>query len=87
MDKQLFGRFLYDMLLNLRSQDATKHRSIVLYMDNARIHKSSEIIDVCRHFNATIIFAAQYSPFLQPIESLFGAIKSTLRRNSVDQKR
>jgi transposase len=42
-------------------------------MDNARIHKALKIFPVLDSLN--IFYSAPYSPFLNPIEEVFGTWK------------
>ena len=55
-----------------------KDRDIVLFMDNAVMHKHPQVLETCRAFGVNVLFNAQYSPWLNPIEGLFGHIKSKL---------
>jgi transposase len=47
-------------------------------MDNAVIHKHSAVLDTIRHFKVNVLFNAEYSPWLNPIEKLFNYIKKSL---------
>ena len=80
MDAVLFENFVYQPIVDLRSKPDTKGRRIVIYMDNARIHKVERITKMAQAFDVTLLFGAQYSPFTQPIESLFQKLKSDLQR-------
>ncbi|KAG0440851.1 hypothetical protein DMUE_1453 [Dictyocoela muelleri] len=50
-----------------------------LIMDNASIHKTSNILDKCSEKNINIKFLLPYSPFLYPIENLFSKWKNIVR--------
>lgn len=58
-------------------------KDIVLLMDNAVIHKHSQVLETIRSFNVNVIFNAQYSPWLNPIEFIFGLLKSKLKSERV----
>jgi transposase len=55
-------------------------------MDNAVIHKHSLVLDTCRRFKANVIFNAQYSPHLNPIEQLFGHLKRRIRTETIETR-
>ena len=76
MDSVLFEKFLFDILTSIRRDPLRKHKHIVVYLDNARPHVTERIHALAAKFDATFLFAAQYSPFLQPIEFLFGELKA-----------
>jgi transposase len=76
----LFENFLHKMLTKLRSDVKTRDRQIVILMDNASIHKSPIVRHVARNFKVTFLLNAQYSPFLNPVEQLFGYLKRQMRK-------
>jgi len=53
----------------------------VLVMDNAPIHKSEQLAQMCRERGVILEFLPPYSPDLNPIEEAFSAIKQYLRRH------
>ena len=59
----------------LRSLDLP-HGSVLL-LDNASIHRGTEVWDACREKGFTILFVPPYSPWFNPIESCFSLIKRT----------
>jgi len=52
-------------------------------MDNASIHKHGSVYETVRKFKANVLLNAQYSPWLNPIEQLFGCIKRKLRQSEM----
>jgi hypothetical protein len=54
-------------------------RSIVI-LDNAAIHHSERVCELVTATGATIIYTAQYSPDLNPIELMFGHYKKSLKK-------
>ena len=67
-DSTLFENFLYRVLNKLRQRAETKSKTIVVLMDNARIHMSANIQATAEKMGAVVLFNAQYSPWLNPIE-------------------
>jgi len=59
----------------LRSLDLP-HGSVIL-LDNASIHRGTEVWEACRDKGFTILFVPPYSPWFNPIESCFSIIKRT----------
>ena len=49
-------------------------------LDNASIHKGSEIYDMAKEFGINILYLPPYSPDLNPIEKVWANFKNTLRR-------
>jgi transposase len=45
-------------------------------MDNAVIHKHSKVLETARKFKVNVLFNAEYSPWLNPVEQLFGHLKA-----------
>lgn len=78
-DSTLFEEFVFQLLNHLRTRSDTCQKPIVLLMDNAVIHHHSAVMETCLRFKATVLFNAQYSPWLNPIEQLFGYIKGQLK--------
>lgn len=85
-DAVLFENFLYHTLRQLRTDNDLGLKKIVLLMDNAVIHKYSEVLENARKLKVTVLFNAEYSPWLNPIEQLFSYIKRHLRQEQADSK-
>jgi transposase len=64
----VFENFLYEVLHQLRSDAETKFRPIVVFLDNAKPHKSELITKLAKRMRVTFIYAAQYSPWMMPTE-------------------
>ena len=64
----VFDNFLHRLLKKLRTDKETKHKHIVVLMDNATIHKHSSIYETARRFKVNVLLNAQYSPWLNPVE-------------------
>ena len=59
---------------------AINHDSI-LVMDNAAIHHYQPFITLTEFLQVDIIYLPPYSPFLNPVENIFAAVKAAVRRN------
>lgn len=55
-------------------------------MDNAAIHKFSEVLETARKFKVNVLYNAEYSPWLNPIEMLFSHIKRNTKCENIDRK-
>ncbi len=56
-------------------------RSIVV-MDNARIHQSAELDELCSEFGVLLVKLPPYSPDYNPIETSFAVLKAWIKRNN-----
>ena len=52
---------------------------VCLLMDNARIHKTSEVRSTLANFG-NVIYTSPYSPDLNPVETIFSIVKSAYRK-------
>jgi transposase len=82
----IFENFVYDSLMHIRSDAAYEDATVVLFMDNAVIHKHSAVLETARKFKVNVLFNAEYSPWLNPIERFFGAVKHKTRSMSIRRK-
>ena len=53
-------------------------------MDNAKFHKSKDVIDNIEKSRNKIIYCLPYNPSLNPIENLFSQFKSHIKNKSPD---
>jgi transposase len=86
VDASLFENFLYETLKAVRKDPATKTKKVILFMDNATIHSHSEVLETARKFKVNVLFNAQYSPWLNPVEQLFGLIKKKVAAETIESK-
>ena len=61
-------------------------KNIILYLDNARIHSHSMVLETARRMKVNVLFSAPYSTWLNPIESLFGYLKNRTKEETVNSK-
>ena len=55
-----------------------------MLMDNAPIHHGAALEEIARQLNVTLVYLPQQSPFLNPVEQLFNALKRILREEMKD---
>jgi transposase len=53
----------------------------VLILDNASIHRSEQLQELCQEHGVLLKFLPPYSPDFNPIEATFGDIKAWIKRN------
>ena len=58
VDSTVFENFVYHTLHSLRSSESDAEKDILVFMDNAVIHKHSNVLETCRKFKANVLFNA-----------------------------
>ena len=81
VDAVLFEHFIYRTLQGVKADPANQGKDVVLFMDNAVIHLTSSVLETIKRMGVHALFNAEYSPWLNPIEMLFGHIKQQLRQD------
>ena len=71
----MFHEVLFQMMKSIRSNRETRGKPVILFMDNAKFHHHSKILELCQRMRVNVLFNAQYSPWLNPIELFFGYVK------------
>ena len=84
IDSTVFEAFISTMLLAIHNDKQYEGKNIILYLDNARIHLHSRVLETARLMKVNVLFSAPYSPFLNPIETLFSYLKSHSKESSVN---
>ena len=82
----MFEAFLSTMLLAIHNDKQYEGKNVILYLDNARIHSHSMVLETARRMKVNVLFSAPYSPWLNPIESLFGHLKNKAKDDSVNTR-
>jgi transposase len=84
-DGVLFANFVDAMLQAVA--DSPKYqanpRPVLLFMDNATIHRSKVVRNVVNRRGAFAMFNAAYSPFLNPVELYFSLLKRRVRKHEL----
>ena len=68
VDSVLFENFIYQALRSVRTDEEYMKQDVVLLMDNAVIHKHSQVLETALKMKVNVLFNAEYSPWLNPIE-------------------
>jgi transposase len=79
VDSVVFENFVYHALRSIRTDSQLANKDVILLMDNAVIHKHSSVLETARKMQVNVLFNAEYSPWLNPIEQLFGLVKKQMR--------
>ena len=58
VDSVLFENFIYYTLRAVRTNAAYANKQIVLFMDNAVIHKHSSVLETARKMKVNVLFNA-----------------------------
>jgi transposase len=75
---QIFGTFLRELPIR------TYHKYVL--MDNVAFHRSKHIATILHSKNLSSLFIPPYTPDYNPIENVFGAMKTIYRRMPFDEK-
>ena len=79
VDASVFENFIYELLLKIRDDRTNDKRPVVLFMDNATIHRQSLVIKTILGMRVFLLYTPQYSPQLNPVERFFKYVKSNLK--------
>ena len=83
VDASVFEHFIQELLKGLRDRGAFDGPGVVLLLDNARIHHHSLVLEAARAQGVHVLFNAEYSPWLNPVEALFGLVKRKVKASQV----
>ena len=86
VDSVLFENFIYQALTSIRKDRGNAGKDVIILMDNAVIHKHRLVLETARDLKVNVLFNAEYSPWLNPIEQLFGYLKKQLSGAAIDSK-
>jgi transposase len=79
INAEIFYEFLRDQVLP-QCEPFPGKRSVIV-MDNASIHKSQDVRDLCEAHGVKLCFLPPYSPDFNPIESTFKDLKAWLKKH------
>ena len=74
------------MLVGMNNNPEYEGKNIILYLDNARIHSHSMVLETARRIKVNVLFSAPYSPWLNPIENLFNHLKKRTKDDNVNTR-
>ena len=77
IDGQVFEAFIEDLLPSMGRYPAPES---VLVMDNAPIHHTERIQQMCDEAGVILVYLPPYSPNLNPIEEFFAELKAFIQR-------
>lgn len=75
----VFENFLYETLASLRRQPESRSKRIVVFLDNAQVHKTPAVQTLASKMGVVLLYSAPYSPWLMPVEQLHNRLKRTIR--------
>jgi hypothetical protein len=79
VDTSVFDNFIYELLLKVRADRKNDDRPVILFMDNATIHRKSMVVQTILGMKVFLLYTPQYSPQLNPVERFFKYVKSVLK--------
>ena len=71
-------KYLKSLIRHKSDNYSKEANKFVICWDNASVHKKEEINEFLLQSEATMVTIAPYSPWLNPVESLIGAIKKKI---------
>jgi transposase len=77
IDSIKFSKFYDDFIKN-------KYEDNLIILDNARFHKSKDVVDNITKSKNKIIYSLVYNPQCNPIENLFSQLKNHVKNKSPD---
>ena len=77
IDNVKFNNFYNDFIKN-------KYKNYLLILDNARFHKSKDVVDNIKNSQNQIIYTIPYNPSCNPIENFFSQLKNYVKNKSPD---
>ena len=79
VDASVFDNFIYELLLIIRRDRRYDNRVVVIFMDNATIHRQEIVTKTVLGMKVFLLYTPQYSPQLNPVEKFFKYVKTKLR--------
>ncbi len=73
--KEIFLNFMRSQMLSICNSEEVESRSVMI-MNNARIHQSAELDELCESFGVHLAKLSPYSPDYNLIESSFSVLKA-----------
>ena len=78
VDAMVYENFVFHLLKSVKQDPELRGRRVVLLMDNARIHHQEPVVATALGQQAFLLYSAEYSPWLNPVEWYFRHVKQQL---------
>ena len=75
VDGSVYENFIYHLLRGISSDPELREKKVFLLMDNARMHHHEIVIGTALKEHAFVLYSAEYSPWLNPVEWYFRHVK------------
>ena len=79
--KKIFLNFMQLQMLSICNSEEIESHSMMI-MNNARIHQSAKLNELCESFEMHLVKLSLYSSDYNFIESLFSMLKAWIKRNN-----
>lgn len=79
VDASVFENFIYELLLRVRGDKKYDGRPVILFMDNATIHRQPIVIKTVLGMRVFLLYTPQYSPKMNPVERFFKYVKTEIK--------
>ena len=86
VDGSVYENFVHHLLQGIRRDPELRGRKVVLLMDNARIHHQELVVATALREHAYVLYSAEYSPWLNPVEWFFRHVKQQLAHAEVSTR-
>jgi transposase len=77
---------MHQVLSYVRNDPRYASKNVIVLMDNAVVHRHSAVLETCRRLNVNVLFNAEYSPWLNPVEQMFGFVKGQMKNKQPKNK-
>ncbi len=79
-NKEIFLNFMWSQMLSICNSEEIESR-LMMIMNNARIHQSAKLDELCESFEVYLVKLSFYSSDYNLIESSFSMLKAWIKRN------
>ena len=76
VDQVIFEQFLFYTVKALRARRDCQGKTIVIQLDNARVHKTPSVLATAKRLGVVVLFSCPYSPFYAGVEQVFNYLKT-----------
>ena len=86
VDGSVYENFVYHLLKSIRRDPELRNKKVFLLMDNARIHHQELVVRTAIREHAYLLYSAEYSPWLNPVEWYFRQVKQQLHKAVINNR-